>query len=158
ASRAAASRTAASRTAASRTAASRTAASRTAASRTAASRTTASDGDAGRVVERAATAPAVRHPAPGRAVSAPAPTAPLPFDHLFAELAAFPLASEAALVNPLTHLDPAMTTATARLWRAAERELLAAAPGVSLDDLVALRDGCWFAEDGDDPRPLQAFL
>ena len=91
-------------------------------------------------------------------MSGTARTAHLPFDHLFAELAAFPLASESALVNPLTHLDPTMTTATARLWRAAERELLAAAPGVSLDDLVALRDGCWFAEDGDGPRPLQTFL
>jgi hypothetical protein len=91
-------------------------------------------------------------------VSGTARTAYLPFDHLFAELAAFPLASESALANPLTHLDPAMTTATGRLWRAAERELLGAAPGVSLDDLVALRDGIWFAEDGAGPRPLQAFL
>ncbi len=51
-----------------------------------------------------------------------------------------------------------MTTATGRLWRSAERELLAAAPGVSLDDLVALRDGCWFGENGGRPRPLQTFL
>ena len=49
-----------------------------------------------------------------------------------------------------------MSAATARLWRAAEHELLAAAPGLSLDDLVALRDGSWFAEDGDRERPLQA--
>jgi hypothetical protein len=91
-------------------------------------------------------------------VSGTVRTAHLPFDHLFAELAAFPLASESALANPLTHLDPAMTTATGRLWRAAEHELLGAAPGVSLDDLVALRDGIWFAEDGAGPRPLQAFL
>jgi len=91
-------------------------------------------------------------------VSGTARSAHLPFDHLFAELAAFPLASESALVNPLTCLDPAMTPATARLWRAAERELLTAAPGLSLDDLVALRDGCWFAGDGDRSRPLQVFL
>jgi hypothetical protein len=91
-------------------------------------------------------------------VSGTARTAYLPFDHLFAELAAFPLASEAALANPLTHLDPAMSTATGRLWRAAERELLGTAPGVSLDDLVALRDGTWFAEDGATPCSLQAFL
>ena len=91
-------------------------------------------------------------------MSGTARTAHLPFDHLYAELAAFPLASEAALVNPVTSLDPAMTPATARLWRAAERELLAAAPGISLDDLAALRDGCWFAEDGEAPRPLHEFL
>ena len=91
-------------------------------------------------------------------MSGTARTAHLPFDHLFAELAAFPLASESALAHPLTHLDPAMSAATRRLWRAAERELLAAAPGVSLDDLVALRDGSWFAEDDGSPRPLQAFL
>ena len=91
-------------------------------------------------------------------MSGTARTAHLPFDHLFAELAAFPLASESALAHPLTHLDPGMSAATARLWRAAEHELLAAAPGLSLDDLVALRDGSWFAEDGDRERPLQDFL
>ena len=77
-------------------------------------------------------------------------------------MAAFPLASEAALANPVSHLDPEMGQGTAELWRAAERELLAAAPGVALDDLVAMRDGCWFP-DGDPgprprPRPLQAFV
>jgi hypothetical protein len=91
-------------------------------------------------------------------VSGTARTAYLPFDHLAAELAAFPLASESALANPLTHLDPAMTPATTRLWRAAERELLGTAPGVSLDDLVALRDATWFAEDGAAASSLQAFL
>jgi hypothetical protein len=84
--------------------------------------------------------------------------AQLPFDHLFAELAAYPLASEAALTNPITHLDPAMGTSTAQLWRAAERDLLTAAPGVSLDDLTALRDGWWFAGAGSRPVPLQVFL
>ena len=106
----------------------------------------------------AASDPAAGTPRHGYVVSGTARTAHLPFDHLFAELAAFPLASESALAHPLTHLDPAMSAATRRLWRAAERELLAAAPGVSLDDLVALRDGSWFAEDDGSPRPLQAFL
>src|SRR5687767_8782439 len=68
----------------------------------------------------------------------------LPFDHLLAELVAFPLASEAALTNPVVGLDPALTDGTGQLWRVAERELIAAFPAVSLDELVALRDLCWF--------------
>lgn len=82
--------------------------------------------------------------------------ASLPFDHLFAEVAAFPLASEAALTDPVTHLEPgmnrdtAMGPATARLWRAAERELLLQAPGVSVTDLVMIRDRCWFGEHDPD--------
>ena len=84
-------------------------------------------------------------------------TARLPFDHLFAELTAFPLASESALVNPLTHLDPAMSSATRALWRAAERELLVAAPAVSLDEIIAMRDGCWF-DRSQAARSLQEHL
>jgi hypothetical protein len=96
--------------------------------------------------------------------------ASLPFDHLFAELAAFPLASEAALANPVTHLDPGMSSdskmglPTARLWRAVEQGLLASSSGVSLTDLLAMRDECWFGDDrqqgGDraSPRSLQSFL
>src|SRR5690349_2670463 len=58
----------------------------------------------------------------------------------------------------MTHLDPAMEAATRRLWRAAERDLLPAAPGLSLDDLVAMRDGTWFSGRTNGPRPLQQFL
>lgn len=81
----------------------------------------------------------------------------LPFDHLLAELAAFPLASETALHNPVTHLDPGMSGGTGELWRAAERELIASAPGVSLDELVAMRDLCWF-NGSDAARSLAAHL
>jgi hypothetical protein len=73
-------------------------------------------------------------------------TAVLPFDHLAAELVAFPLCSESTIADPITHLDPAMTGATARLWRAAERELIGSAPGISLDELAAMRDDYWFGE------------
>ena len=55
-------------------------------------------------------------------------------------------------------LDPAMGATTAALWRSAERELLTAAPNLSLDDLVAMRDGCWFGDGGQSPRSLQSFL
>jgi hypothetical protein len=77
------------------------------------------------------------HPRTEESVSGTCLTAHLPIDHLFAELAAFPLASEAARQNPITHLDPAMSTATVRLWCAAKQELLASASEFSLDDLVA---------------------
>jgi hypothetical protein len=103
-------------------------------------------------------------------VTALARTAFLPFDHLAAELVAFPLWSEAALSKPVTHLDPKMTSSTKHLWRAAERELIASAPAVSLDELIAMRDDYWFGEfDGsgrrldprarrDLPRPLHCHL
>jgi len=84
----------------------------------------------------------------------------LPFDHLRAELTAFPLASEAALANPVTHLhpDPDPDDPVVTLWRAAEKELLSAAPGVALDDLTAMRDSCWFGDRRRTGRSLQSFL
>lgn len=86
-------------------------------------------------------------------------TAVLPFDHLASELVAFPLCSESALADPLTHLDPALTDGTGRLWRTAERELLASAPGISLDELIAMRDDYWFGgPDRIRPRPLHHHL
>ena len=85
-------------------------------------------------------------------------TVRLPFDHLVAELAAFPLGSEAALKTPLTDLDPNLTGSTGLLWRAAERELLNAAPGISLDELTALRDRSWFNGDDNNPVPLGKHL
>lgn len=85
-------------------------------------------------------------------------TVRLPFDHLVAEIAAYPIAAEAALTLPLTHLDPEMKGATGALWRSAEHELLGAAPGISLDELIALRDGSWFDGDLAGPRPLAEHL
>ncbi len=89
-------------------------------------------------------------------------TAVLPFDHLAAELIAFPLRAETTLTDPVTHLDPTLRGSTGRLWRAAERELLAAAPGISLDELTAMRDDYWFGgPDGlplRGPRPLHRHL
>ena len=73
-------------------------------------------------------------------------TALLPFDHLAAELVAFPLSSETALRWAVTRLDPELQGRTARLWRAAEREMVASAPGMTLDELTALRDQCWFSD------------
>lgn len=69
----------------------------------------------------------------------------LPIDHLVAESAAYPFASEAALESCIVSLDPTMANAgTARLWRAAEPVFLRASPGLSIDDLVSIRDRTWF--------------
>jgi hypothetical protein len=83
-------------------------------------------------------------------VTALARTALLPFDHLAAELTAFPLSSEQALTWAVTRLDPAMSDRTAGLWQAAEQRMVASAPGMTLDELTALRDQCWFADLGAD--------
>jgi hypothetical protein len=93
-------------------------------------------------------------------VTASARTTLLPFDHLRAELTAFPLASEAALTNPFTHLDPNPEPGdpVVALWRAAEKELLSAAPGIALDDLTAMRDSCWFGDGQQTRRSLHSFL
>lgn len=103
-------------------------------------------------------------------MTATARAAFLPFDHLAAELLAFPLGSEAALANPVVALDPAMNDpATVELWEAAERALLSASPALSLDELVSMRDDLWFglrarsdaarpAGAAGRPRPLQQLL
>ena len=69
----------------------------------------------------------------------------IPIDHVLAELAAFPLASESALrLNPQA-LDQKMEGVSGELWRATEREVFGSVPGFSIDDAVALRDRVWFA-------------
>lgn len=83
-------------------------------------------------------------------------TARLPFDHLIAEIAAFPLSSEAALANPVSRLCPA-DKQTQKLWQEAERALIPAAPGISLDELAALRNQIWFGPDLT-PQSLQDYL
>ncbi|WP_158621448.1 hypothetical protein [Corallococcus aberystwythensis] len=71
--------------------------------------------------------------------------AAIPWHHTISELVAFPLASEAALHQRITSLDPRLKEEeTWRLWRAAERELIAASPSFSIDELVGLRDALWF--------------
>ncbi|RYZ40611.1 MAG: hypothetical protein EOO71_15325 [Myxococcaceae bacterium] len=74
--------------------------------------------------------------------------AAIPWHHIIAELVAFPLASEAALGQSVISLDPRLEQEeTWRLWRAAERELIAASPSFSIDELVGLRDALWFKGD-----------
>ena len=70
-------------------------------------------------------------------------TARIQFDHVEAELAAFPIASEASFRTPLVFLDP-VTSRQKDLWRAAERDILLSIPSVPLDEFVAIRDRVWF--------------
>ncbi|MCI0628309.1 MAG: hypothetical protein L0387_42770 [Acidobacteria bacterium] len=84
--------------------------------------------------------------------------AALPIDHLIAETAAFPLASEAALKLAVTELDPELSEPTASLWRAAERHILGGFPAFSVDEAVAIRDRLWFDDGGGGRVPLYRYL
>ena len=68
----------------------------------------------------------------------------VPLDHVVAELAAFPLASEEAFRLNVLELQPGLEAPTAALWRHAETKVFGALPGFSLDEAVALRDRVWF--------------
>ena len=79
----------------------------------------------------------------------------IPFDHIEAELAAFPIASEASFLSQPVVLNP-VTYKQKDLWRAAERDILASIPAVSLDEFAAIRDRLWFGylpeRSGSNPR------
>ena len=79
--------------------------------------------------------------------------AAIPFEHVEAELAAFPIASEAGFRSALIEL-PAVTSRRSDengtdLFRSAEKEILASAPSVPLDELLAIRDRLWFGSMSD---------
>ena len=90
--------------------------------------------------------------------------AAIPIDHAIAEMAAFPLASEAALHLGISELVayPALDRNTGKLWRAAEAQALGGFPAFSVDEAVALRDQTWFASAPDEEplsrRPLHTYL
>lgn len=69
-----------------------------------------------------------------------------PEQHLHAEIATFPLVTEAAFRSALTHLDPALGTGTGLLWRACEARV-AEHTNWSLDRVVGIRDQTWFGVD-----------
>ena len=80
--------------------------------------------------------------------------APVPFEHVEAELAAFPIASEFSFYAALVELDSAFVGAQQKcLWRAAEREILVSIPSVALDEFVMIRDRVWFGEHPNDENP-----
>lgn len=68
----------------------------------------------------------------------------IPVDHVAAEMAAFPLASERALELSLVALDPMLEDSTGELWAQAERDMLGQFPGFSVDEAVSMRDKVWF--------------
>lgn len=71
--------------------------------------------------------------------------ATIPFEHIEAELAAFPISSEDSFCSQLFELDP-VTCQQKNLWRAAEQHVLSSAPTVPLDEFVMIRDKLWFGE------------
>lgn len=74
--------------------------------------------------------------------------ASIPVEHFETELAVYPLVSETSLRVAITSLDPSLKDpSTGRLWRAAERECLAAGPSFSVDEAIAVRDRLWFGEE-----------
>ena len=84
----------------------------------------------------------------------------IPLDHVIAELAAFPLAGEAALQLAITALDARLQGKTGTLWRAAEHSAVGHFPGFSVDEVVAIRDRSWFgSKRGEVPlQPLHRYL
>jgi hypothetical protein len=88
--------------------------------------------------------------------------ATIPFEHIEAELAAFPLASEASFRLGTSSLDP-LVSGNDRLWRDAEKHVLNTLPSVPPDETVAIRDKLWFdssnpAQTNYKPVPLVEYL
>src|SRR5918997_4299327 len=69
--------------------------------------------------------------------------ATIPFEHVEAELAAFPLASEASFRLGTASLDP-LVSSNDKLWRDAEKHVLNTLPSVPPDEAVTIRDKLWF--------------
>ena len=68
----------------------------------------------------------------------------IPVDHVAAEIAAYPLASERAFELALVSLMPGLDAGTGHLWEQAEGDTLGRFPGYSVDEAVAIRDKLWF--------------
>jgi hypothetical protein len=88
--------------------------------------------------------------------------ATIPFEHVEAELAAFPLASEASFQLCTASLDPLISRKD-ELWRAAEKHILNTLPSVPPDEAVVIRDKLWFDSSNTEPRisqpvPLLGYL
>jgi hypothetical protein len=86
----------------------------------------------------------------------------IPFEHLEAELAAFPFASEASFYLGIPSLEPLVSRKN-ELWRAAEKHVLNTLPSVPPDEAVAIRDKLWFDSSTPDqilpkPVPLHEYL
>lgn len=93
--------------------------------------------------------------------------ATIPFEHVEAELAAFPFASEASFHLGTSSLNPLVSErGNDSLWRAAEKHVLNTLPSVPPDEAVAIRDKLWFDSPKlnqtdyaiDKPIPLHEYL
>lgn len=82
----------------------------------------------------------------------------IPRDHLLGELAAYPLATVAALRFPVESLDANLEGPTRYLWRQAEKDILHSAPGFAVDEAVAIRDQLWFDDIAGSSQSLDAYL
>lgn len=88
--------------------------------------------------------------------------ATIPFEHVEAELAAFPLASEASFRLGTASLNP-LVSSNDKLWRDAEKHVLNTLPSVPPDEAVAIRDKLWFDSSNTDQAitksvPLHEYL
>lgn len=69
--------------------------------------------------------------------------AAIAFEHIEAELAVFPFASETSFRLGTSLLDP-IVSENDILWRAAERDIIGALPSLPLDEASSIRDKLWF--------------
>ncbi|HEY7427222.1 MAG TPA: hypothetical protein VH682_23510 [Gemmataceae bacterium] len=83
----------------------------------------------------------------------------LPLDHVYAELLAYPLASEEAFHAGLVRLDPPRAGGPLDLfWQAFERNAFHGLPGTSIDEMACLRDRVWYGAPGVGGCSLHAYL
>ncbi len=88
----------------------------------------------------------------------------IPFEHVEAELAAFPLASEASFELGTASLEPLISQkGKDKLWRAAEKLVLNTLPSIPPDEAVTIRDQLWFGSSSSDELrtksiPLHEYL
>ena len=82
----------------------------------------------------------------------------VPIEHLAAELAATPLASDAAMRLSTIEIHPEMKGPSDQLWRAAEYALLQNCSSFGVEEITALRDWLWFAGRSKDPTSMVDFV
>ena len=82
----------------------------------------------------------------------------IPIEHVKAELATFPLASEKALELAVVDLCPQLKNSTAPLWRKAEQKVIGHLPGFSIDEAISIRDFLWFSGQPKKKVPLHCYL
>jgi hypothetical protein len=83
---------------------------------------------------------------------------PIPNGLLDVEMAAFPIATEAAFFLAPVNLDPAIGGTTSQLWRAAENELLRRFTGIRVEHVTSVRDVEWFGAPAAPARSLLSWF